>query len=294
MHKAAIPQSYTEIELQRIAPNPSQPRFLFDPAELQELADTIREYGVIEPITVEECGDGYFLHDGERRWRAARMAGLRVIPAIITPPLNGTGPRERLERALVSNIQRANMHPIEEGMAYRRLIDEFGYTLYEVAKKVGKHYTRIHACLTILKLEKEIQEFMLNHKMTSEARVVMALLNIPAGRERVRMAKALVERKATANTIIHACRKYLEARDGSKSRKGMGSPAVRLMSGMKNKSEWNALFQLGKVPPWPMVNDAVLATCDACALRSIASEKTCSECPLVACLRKMMEAAHAI
>lgn len=104
-----------DIPVDRIYPNPMQPRKIFDEAELHELADSIREHGVIEPIVVELCGRDFILHDGERRLRAARLASLKKIPAIVHPPLNGTGPRERLERALVANVQRSEMHPIEEG-----------------------------------------------------------------------------------------------------------------------------------------------------------------------------------
>src|SRR6185369_7089197 len=109
MNKTQIKQPYQQIHISRVVPNPEQPRKTFDQAELDGLADSIREHGVIQPIVVESCADDYILHDGERRLRAAKLAGLKKIPAIVHPPLNGTGPQERLERALVANVQRVEM-----------------------------------------------------------------------------------------------------------------------------------------------------------------------------------------
>ena len=282
---------FQQILLARVVRNPEQPRKIFNEVELQELSDSIREHGVIQPIVVEACADDYVLHDGERRWLAAQMAGLRRIPAIVSPPLNGTGPRERLERALVANVQRVEMHPIEEGLAYQRLITEFGYHLADVARKVGKHYTRVYYCVSLLQLEAEIRQLMLERKLPcSDQKILTALQSIPAGKERIRLATALAQRNATARMIIIACQRYLRAKAGLKNRDTKGSPAVKIAR--RNFPEWDALYQLGKVPPWPVVTDAVMSTCDNCPVRSIASEATCSDCGLVMWLRKMMEAVH--
>src|SRR6185503_3886850 len=251
MKTVDIKKQYREIRVDRVIVNPMQPRKHFDQAELQELADSIREHGVIEPIVVEKCDDGIFmLHDGERRLRSARMAGLKKVPAIISPPLNGTGPRERLERGLVANIQRTEMHPIEEGLAYRRLMKDFKYEVKDVARRTGKHSTRIYDCLKLLKLEKQIQRFMLARKMTSERRVVEALFSVPKGKERIQLTTELVKRHATANTIILACRNYTQATVALKSRKAKGSMAIKLIKDGP-PPEWDALYQLNKVPKWP-------------------------------------------
>lgn len=280
---------FRQISIKRVVCNPEQPRKVFDETELQELADSIREHGVIQPIVVEACGDDYMLHDGERRWRGAQLAGLKKIPAIVTPPLNGTGPRERLERALVANVQRAEMHSIEEGLAYQRLITEFGYSIKEVAQKVSKHYTRVHACLSLLQLEPEIQQLMLERKLPcADQKILPALLSIPQGRERIQLCQVLAAHNATAGMVIAACTRFLAGKKGLKSAKG--SPAAKMAH--KNNPEWDALYQLGKVPPWPVVTEAVMATCDRCPVRSVASEITCKDCGLVVALRKMMEAAN--
>jgi ParB family chromosome partitioning protein len=278
--------STPEIQISRIVLNPEQPRRLFDAAELEELAGSIREHGVIQPIAVEECGDDYILHDGERRLRAAKMAGLKVIPAVVSPPLNGTGPRERLERALVSNLQRAEMHIIEEGLAYQRLVTEFGLGVEGVARRVGKHISRVsYAVQLVTRLEPEIQQWMLERKLpSSDSRILPALLSIPAGEERIALCQALAQRKATARMVIVACSNYLAARADTKK----GSPARRMVS--RELPEWDALYQLGKVPPWPVVTEAVMETCDTCPLRAQASPQTCRDCALVIGLRRMMEA----
>jgi ParB family chromosome partitioning protein len=282
---------YQRIRITRVVRNPEQPRKVFDETELQELAASIRAHGVIQPIIVEACGDDYILHDGERRMRGAQMAGLKVIPAIVHPPLNGTGPRERLERALVANVQRVEMHPIEEGLAYQRLITEFGYGVPEVMRVTGKHTSRIYACLTLLTLEPEIQQLMLERKLPcADTQVVTAMLSIPAGPERVQLLTALAEKNATARMIKQACTIFLEGKESLQKRNTKGSPAVKMMS--RDLPEWDALYQLGKVPPWPVVNDAVMATCDACPVRKVASDATCRTCGLVAALKRMMEAAH--
>lgn len=282
---------YAQVDVKRIVVNPEQPRIIFNQKEMQELADSIREHGVIEPIVVEACEDDYMLHDGERRWRASIMAGLHTIPALVTPPLNGTGPRERLERALVANVQRAEMHPIEEGLGYQRLITEFGYSLKQVVKRTGKHYTRIHYCLSLLRLDAKIQQLMLERKLPCEQRAAEALLSVIEPAERVQLAQALAARNATAKMIITACNRFNMAKGGlNQKKKQKGSPAIRMIK--EDLPEWDALYQLGKVPPWQAVNDAVMNTCDTCPLRKMASDSTCSDCALVIFLQRVKETKH--
>lgn len=289
MTKLTKVKPYQEILISRIVRNPEQPRKVFNQDELQELAQSIRENGVIQPIILEECGDDYMLHDGERRLRAAQIAGKKRIVAIVHPPLNGTGPRERLERAIVANVQRVEMHAIEEGLGYQRLITEFDYTISQVAKKVGKNYTRIAFCLYLLKLDEPILALMMERKLPAERDVVDAFMSVGDRASRVKLAEALAERKATRKMIIYACQKFNGVTRRQAGRKG--SPATRMIE--RSLPEWDALYQLGKVPPWQTVTNAVMETCDACPLRPMASDTTCRDCALVFALTKMMEAAHA-
>ena len=151
-----------EIQVDLILPNPEQPRVDFDRKELEGLASSIREHGIIQPLVVEEAENGsYILHDGERRLRAAKMAGLKTVPAHVVPALNGSGGRERLTRALVANIQRSDLNPVEEARAYQRMIDELGMNVMQISRTVGVSQLRIKARLEILKLESSIQNMII-------------------------------------------------------------------------------------------------------------------------------------
>ena len=146
--------SINEIELSRIEPNPGQPRSIFEEEALQELAKSIRTYGVIQPIILKEEGDGrYLIIAGERRYRAAEMAGLDKIPAYIKT----TQDENIAELALIENIQREDLNAIETALAYQRLIDANGFTQEQLSERVGKKRTTVTNYLRLLKLPAEIQ-----------------------------------------------------------------------------------------------------------------------------------------
>jgi ParB family chromosome partitioning protein len=144
-----------QIPLEKLAANPSQPRKAFDPGELAELADSIREHGIIQPIIAEDRGDGtYFIVAGERRSRAAKIAGLREVPVIVRK----YSEEARMEVAIIENIQRANLNPLEEATAYKRLMALSDLSQDDVAAKVGKNRSTVANALRLLKLPYEIQE----------------------------------------------------------------------------------------------------------------------------------------
>ncbi len=147
-------QDFTRIQLALVQRNPFQPRADFSPAALDELRASIKEKGVIQPITVRRIEGGYQLISGERRVRAARDAGLRTIPAYI---IDVTTDEEMLELALIENLQREQLNPIEIGISYRRLMDECGLTQEEVAQRIGKERSTVTNFLRLLKLPEEIQ-----------------------------------------------------------------------------------------------------------------------------------------
>ena len=150
---AEIQASAIEIAVDRISPNPHQPRQNIDRAKLQELADSIAEHGLIQPLIVTQHGYGYQLIAGERRWRASKLAGLATVPVIIKE----TSPQQMLELALVENIQRADLNPLEEAEAYAQLISEFGLTQEAVAERVGKSRTAVANTVRLLNLPEEIK-----------------------------------------------------------------------------------------------------------------------------------------
>ena len=161
--EALIPQAEGEtkpagsivlIPLERISPNPHQPRQVIDPDSLAELVASIQTHGVLQPLVVTRAGDGYQIIAGERRWRAASLANLETVPALIKE----STPQQMLELALVENIQRADLNPLEEANAYRQLIDEFGLTQEQVAERVGKSRTAVANTVRLLRLPDAIKD----------------------------------------------------------------------------------------------------------------------------------------
>jgi ParB family chromosome partitioning protein len=147
-------ERFAEIEIDEIRPNPFQPRLKFDDQSIEELARSIRESGIVQPVIVTPEDDHYKIIVGERRWRAAQKAGLRKVPVLIR-----NIPREKqLEISLIENLHREELNPLEIAQAYQRLIDDQGYTQQEVAEKVGKDRTSVTNYIRLLKLPQEIQD----------------------------------------------------------------------------------------------------------------------------------------
>ncbi len=162
------------ISLNRIHPNPHQPRKKFSEDALQELSDSIKEQGVIQPIIVEKEGDRYTIIAGERRFRAARMAGLFEIPAIVRHYSDS----EKLEAALIENIQREDLNAVEEALGYQMLMNTLHLNQEEVAKKVGKKRSTIANSLRLLKLPDDMQSALINGEITAgHARALLAIVN---------------------------------------------------------------------------------------------------------------------
>ena len=160
--RASSTAAVVEVPLARVVPNPYQPRRHMDDAGLEELAASIREHGVLQPVLVTETLDGYQLIAGERRVRASRLAGLERIPALVRQLAD----RDQLEVALVENVQRADLDPIDEALAYRQLIDEFGLTQERVADRVGKARATIANTLRLLDLHPDIQAAIADGRLT--------------------------------------------------------------------------------------------------------------------------------
>lgn len=162
-----------EVEIERILPGIAQPRTGFDQNSLQELAQSIKEKGVIQPIVLSRVGDGTFrIIAGERRWRAAKLAGLEKIPAIV----KDVSPAEAVEIALIENIQREDLDPIETAMAFERLIKEFNLTQEELSQRVGKDRATIANFIRILKLPEEIKEHIRQgHITVGHAKAILSV-----------------------------------------------------------------------------------------------------------------------
>ncbi|HEX9006014.1 MAG TPA: ParB/RepB/Spo0J family partition protein [Bacteroidota bacterium] len=204
------------VDLDKIQGNPFQPRAEFDPASLEELKHSIQEKGVIQPITVRRADQGYQLISGERRVRAAREAGLRQIPAYI---IRVNTNEEMLELALIENLQREDLNPIEVAVSYRRLIEECSLTQEQVSQRVGKDRTTVTNTLRLLKLPEEIQNAVRQGKISGgHARALLAVEEEPK-------QLALFQRAIARDLSVRALEKLVGSAGRIKPRAGSTAPA---------------------------------------------------------------------
>jgi len=200
-------QGAIEVDIDLIAPNEKQPRTQIDDAKLDELAQSIKENGVIQPILVQRIGDLYRIVAGERRWRAAQRAGLLKVPVVVRDmPIDDE--RQLLQLALIENIQRENLNPVDEAAAYQRLVEQFGLTHDQIAAAVGKDRSSVANYVRLLKLADEVRADLVSGAITmGHARALLALPDHAAQRQAsrevisrslsVRDTEALVKRLAS-------------------------------------------------------------------------------------------------
>lgn len=162
------------VDIHKVEPNREQPRKRFDEDALEELAESIRQFGVLSPLVVQERGDYYEIVAGERRWRAAKIAGLKEVPVII----RNLSEQEIVEIALIENIQREDLNPIEEAQAYKKLLDEFHLKQDQVAERVSKSRTAVTNSMRLLKLDPRVQQMVIDEMIsTGHARAILGLGN---------------------------------------------------------------------------------------------------------------------
>lgn len=179
---AGLPGDMIRLPLDKVAPNPLQPRKSFDPESLSELADSIKTKGLLQPILVKRDGDGFLLVAGERRFRASRIAGLEKVPALVMEDIDES---EMLQIALVENLQREDLNPIETADAYKSLMDKCNFTQVQLAQKLGKTRTAVANTLRLLTLPGHIKELVVAGKLSEgHARAVLSVTD-PAMRDRV-------------------------------------------------------------------------------------------------------------
>lgn len=191
-----------DLSVDRIVPNPWQPRQDFDESSLSSLSASIKKDGLIQPVAVRQKkgSSSYELVTGERRWRAAKMAGLVTIPAIVLD----YDDRGMAEMALVENLQRKDLNPVEEGMAYRKLMDTYGLTQEEVSEKVGRSRPYIANMLRLLDLPEEVQDLLFSEKLTAgQAR---PLLGLGSDAEKISLARRIVKEGLSARQVEELAR----------------------------------------------------------------------------------------
>jgi len=188
-------ERYAELDIEEVSPNPLQPRMRFDPGSIEELARSMRESGVIQPLLVVPEGETYKIIVGERRWRAAQKAGLRKIPVLIRQI-----PKERqLEISLVENLHREDLNPLEIAHVYQRLIQELKYTQEEIADRVGRDRTSVTNYLRLLNLPEIVQDYLSENKITmGHAR---ALLALDEAESQILLAREIVHQDLTVREV---------------------------------------------------------------------------------------------
>ncbi|HPQ02002.1 MAG: ParB/RepB/Spo0J family partition protein [Bacillota bacterium] len=193
-----------EIPLDQLTANPFQPRAEFDPDKLEELAESIRAHGVLQPIVVRRAGENYQIIAGERRWRAAQMAGLQTIPAVVKE-LDDPG---MIQVALIENLQREDLNPIEEASAYRKLMDEFSMTQEQLSGTLGKSRSTIANAVRLLNLPDEIQEHVSRGRLTGgHARCLLALDD---AKVQLEVAKEVIDKGLTVRQTEELVRRLVK------------------------------------------------------------------------------------
>ena len=190
-----VKEPTTTVKITMVEPNREQPRKNFDQDALEELADSIKQYGLIQPIVVQDRKTYYEIIAGERRWRAAKIAGLKEVPVIIK---NYTE-QEIVEISLIENIQRENLNPIEEAMAYKRLLNEFNLKQDEVAERVSKSRTAVTNSMRLLKLCDEVQQMIIDEMITTgHAR---ALISVEDPEQQYILAQKIFDEKLSVRDV---------------------------------------------------------------------------------------------
>ena len=227
--EALIPRIETDeglltCPIEELKPSRLQPRKAFNEGSLDELAESISEKGVIQPLLVRKTSDGYELVAGERRWRAALKAGIKEVPIRVVD----VSDRESLELALIENIQREDLNPLEESEAYKRLIDEFGYSQEEVARRVGKNRTTINNALRLLKLPVEVREQIASGGITAgHARALLTVGDILIQRELCR--RIVKQGLSVRETERIAGRLKTRKKDAKGHRREVKEPTLRAL-----------------------------------------------------------------
>lgn len=214
----AAAEEVRTVPVGKITPNRFQPRTHFDEDALAELAESVRQYGVLQPIVVRRTMTGYELVAGERRWRASKQAGLKEIPAVVRDYTDG----EMTEIALIENLQRENLNPIEEGEAYKRLMGEFGLTQEEVARKIGRSRSLIANTLRLLNLPAPVQQHVsLGLLTTGQARPLLAL---PTAALQEEAAQTILEQELSARDAEEWVRRLMAGQEQRQPRQKEETP----------------------------------------------------------------------
>ncbi len=213
-------QGVVSVKISKVEPNREQPRKQFDEDSLLELSESIKQFGVLQPLLVLNKNDYYEIIAGERRWRAAKIAGMKEIPVII----KDYSEQEIVEISLIENIQREDLNPIEEAMAYKRLLEDFNLKQDEIAEKVAKSRTAVTNSLRLLKLDEKVQEMLIDEMLTTgHAR---ALLAVTDAREQLELANRIFEEKLSVRETEKLIKNLLNPKKKEEIKSGSAEDAI--------------------------------------------------------------------
>ena len=202
-----------EVDIDKIEPNKNQPRKIFEENALEELAESIKEHGVIQPIILKKINSGYEIIAGERRWRASKIAGIKKIPAVV----KNIDDLKAFETALVENLQREGLNPMEEAKSYKRLIEEFSLSQEEAAKKVGKSRSVVANVMRLLNLDERVQIFISENKLSNGHG--RALLGISDNNIQFETAEKIIQEELSVRETEKLVKKITENNNKDKKKK---------------------------------------------------------------------------
>lgn len=226
-------QGETTLDINKVEPNRKQPRKQFNEDSLIELSENIKQYGIIQPLLVKERDGYYEIIAGERRWRAAKMAGLKEVPVIV----KDISEREIVEISLIENIQREDLNPIEEAQAYKRLLDEFNLKQDEVAERVNKSRTAVTNSLRLLKLDERVQQMLIEDLISNgHAR---AILGLSDKEKQYEFAQQVLDKKLSVRDVEKEIRKIQQEAKKEQEETGKKTPSIdsRLASILTEQEE---------------------------------------------------------
>lgn len=293
-------KDFAILPIDAIRPNPEQPRQIFDEDNLASLAESIALHDVLNPIVVRgpfnESGHEYYvLIDGERRLRASKIAKKESIPArILASEVDPGDPgfSDHLELAVIANLQRADLNPIEEGESFKKMMNQ-GWTVSSISRIAGVTQPVIYMRLSLLKFEPAIRRLFAEGRLPLDKRAIDSLELLPDG-IRVQAAIKFANNNATGKRIEATCGRILSSKNFQKAprnyiKKG-STPSIDL-SGVDDIPSLKALGAAGIVPQWSVIKTAAQETCDACPLSDSASEEICGTCPVVDLLKRLVKVA---
>lgn len=228
-HTPTEPKAETMLKITQVEPNRGQPRKSFNEDALQELADSIKQFGLLQPILVQKRNDYYEIVAGERRWRAAKMAGLKEVPVIVKEYSD----REIVEISLIENLQREDLNPIEEALAYKRLMDEFHLKQDEIAERVSKSRTTITNSLRLLKLCSGVRQMIIDDMLsTGHAR---ALIPVEDEETQLLLAQRIFDEKLSVREVEKLVKNILNPEEKKEKKEELPQSLLYIYQDIENR-----------------------------------------------------------